>query len=768
MSRFKLFLSIFFITFSTVLIEILYTRIFSVIYISSFAFLMISLALFGYGLSGVFISLSKITEKKNAIKYLEVFLISYAIILPIIYKITLITNIDFIHLFNPITNLLILLINFIILLIPFFIAGVSLVLIFSIYSSEIGKLYFIDLLGAALGGVAIIALITIFGPSKIILLVSLIMSFSWFLLSKISRLKKSIIFFLIFISFFFMFKYSSKYFPVVPKMIKRAYLRNYFNNTIEHSKWSPINKIDVAPFLKKKKKVVWIDAGTMQSWLVKFNGNLKKLKPINWSHQAIPYQLTKNDSALIIGSSGGYEVLCALSHKFKRIIAVEMDPEICNIVRDTYSEYIGNIFSKKGVYLLNDEGRSVLKRLKNRKFDVIQMVNSHNSDALLSGGLSIAETYIYTVESFKDYWKHLNKDGFVSIVHWFGERLFSTAFEALREMKVENPEKKFFIIQAKKGFNFFFMKKGDITQKEAEILKGFAGSHEIMYSHYIKKNDNIYYKLASKDYIDIIKDSSVNIAPVRDTSPYFNQPNKIGQFKFSNNYVKGMAKNVIKWGLKYSNSVYLSILAISILFSIIFIYLPLRKKSKNKSIDYRFILYFFLIGISFIMVEIILIKIFELYLGNPAYSISLIIFSLLLSSGIGSFFSNKITLFSKKRTILYISIFIFSVLLIYSIFLFKVVYLLISLSLIQRFLVTIGLIFIVGFPMGVFFPTGIKSLGEKKNSMIGWAWGANSFATVLGSVLSVIISINWNFSCVMLIAAFSYLFAGLIFNKSLN
>lgn len=768
MSRFKLFLSIFFITFSTVLIEILYTRIFSVIYISSFAFLMISLALFGYGLSGVFISLSKITKKKNAIKYLEIFLISYALVLPIIYKITLITNIDFIHLFNPITNLLILLLNFTILLIPFFLAGVSLVLIFSIYSSEIGKIYFIDLLGAALGGLAIIPLITKFGPSKIILLVTLIMSFSWFLLSKISRLKKSIIFFLILISFFFMFRYSSKYFPVVPKMVKRAYLRNYYNNTIEHSKWSPINKIDVAPFLDKKKKVVWIDAGTMQSWLVKFNGNLNKLKPITWSHQAIPYQLTKKGSALIIGSSGGYEVLCALSHKFKRIIAVEMDPEICNIVKDTYSKYIGNIFSKKGVYLLNDEGRSVLKRLKNRKFDVIQMVNSHNSDTLLSGGLSIAETYIYTVESFKDYWNHLNKDGFVSIVHWFGERLFSTAFEALREMKIENPEKKFFIIQSKNGFNFFFMKKGDITEKDANILKIFAGSHEIMYSPYIMKKDNVYYKLASKNYIDIIKDSSVNIAPVRDVSPYFNQSNKIGQFRFSNNYVKGMAKKVIKWGLKYSNSVYLSILAISILFCIIFIYLPLRKKAKSESIDFKSVLYFFLIGLSFIMVEIIFIKIFELYLGNPAYSISLIIFSLLLSSGIGSLFSNKITLLFKERTILYLSIFIFLVLLIYSMFLFKVVYLLISLSLIQRFLVTIGLISIVGFPMGIFFPSGIKSLGRKKNFMIGWAWGANSFATVLGSVLSVIISINWNFSYVILIAAFSYFFAGLIFNKSLN
>ncbi len=760
MRRIHLIFTIFSITFSTILVEILYTRVFSVIYVSSFAFLMISLALFGYGLSGVYLSLSEISKKKNSINFLEFFLISYVVSLPVVYKITLLTNIDFLHLFNPISNFLLFLLNILVLIIPFFLAGVSLVLIFTLYSSEIGKLYFVDLLGAALGGIALIPLITKLGPSKIIVLLFLLLGFSWFLISKIKPAKKVAGFLLIIILFTLMFVKSSTVFEIVPKMIKRAYLIQFYNKTIEYSEWSPINKIDVAPFLKKRKKVIWIDAGTMQSWFVNFDGKLRKLKPILWSHEAIPYQLTKNRSALIIGSAGGYEVLCALSHRVKKIVAVEMDPVICKLAKGRYAKYIGNIFSQKGVTLLNDEGRSVLKRI-HQKFDVIQMVNSHNADLLLAGGLSISETYIYTVESFKDYWKHLNSDGFVSIVHWFGERLFSTAFQALREMKVEHPERKFFIIQAKKGFNFFFMKKGDITEKDAKLLKFFGRKHEVVYSPFVKKN-NIYYKLASGKYKEAIKASSVNIAPVYDNSPYFNQPNKIGQLKFKNNITKGMATKIVDWGIVYSNSIYLSLLFLSVFLPFLFIYLPLKVKGKAK-VEKSIILYFFMIGLAFIMVEIIFIKIFQLYLGNPAYSISAIISSLLIASGLGSLFSKKINQIFSKWTIFSFSLILFFILSFYSLFLFKIISSLIHLTLFFRFLVTFVLIFIPGFSMGLFFPTGINLLGSRDKKSIGWAWGANAFATVLGSIITVIVSINWNFSLVLIIAALSYLFSGIIF-----
>ncbi len=157
-----------------------------------------------------------------------------------------------------------------------------------------------------------------------------------------------------------------------------------------------------------------------------------------------------------------------------------------------------------------------------------------------------------------------------------------------------------------------------------------------------------------------------------------------------------------------------------------------------------------------------------MFLGNPAYSISAIIFALLVSSGIGSLFSGKVNKLLGKKTILYVSIFICLILLIYALFLFNFTYLLIHMNLSLRLLTTFLLISVLGIPMGMMFPTGLKYLGTGNKVMIGWAWGANAFATVIGSVITVIIAINWNFSTALILAAVLYIISGTIFFKDIK
>ncbi|MFW6123879.1 MAG: hypothetical protein ACOC5G_01540 [Acidobacteriota bacterium] len=135
------------------------------------------------------------------------------------------------------------------------------------------------------------------------------------------------------------------------------------------------------------------------------------------------------------------------------------------------------------------------------------------------------------------------------------------------------------------------MKKGNVDQEEAEILKEFAGGRTIVYSPF-SKMDNLYYRLASPEHKKTISQSSVNLKPVRDISPYFNQPNKIGQFKFKNIQVHGMARNMVKQALIYSNSVYLSILFLSILLPVVLIFIPLKVSTKGQ-VSRNFVFYFF-------------------------------------------------------------------------------------------------------------------------------------------------------------------------------
>ncbi len=761
MSRWKLLFTIFAVTFSTMLVEVLLTRVFSVLYFGQFAFLIISLALFGYGLSGIFLTLGKLPQKEDqTARLLARYLLLFAISLLAAYKATLVLTIDFLRLFNPISNLLILVLNCLILLVPFFFGGVVLALIFSSYSDRIGRLYFIDLVGASLGSLAIIPLIPRLGPNRILILLFLLLAIAWVFLAPGRRgLRAGFLAFLAVLSVL-MYRFDEKVFPIVPKLIewKRQYNMQLENNRIEYSKWSTIDKIDVAPWGGTDRKVIWINGGTMQSFIKKFDGNLDRLEKIEWDPVGLPFQIARNGSAVIIGSAGGYEVLCALSHGFKRIVAIEMDPVICELLKNQYANYTGRIFHLPQVSLLADEGRSALKRM-NQKFDVIQMVNSHNADLLLSGALSISETYIYTVESFKDYWDHLQPDGLVYIIHWNGARLFSTALKALQEMGVERPQDKFFVVQYPDGFNNFFLKKGDLTAADYDILKGSIRENgEIVYSPEIRK-DNLYYAILD-DLEATVRDSSVNIAPVYDNSPYFNQPNRIGQFRFRNMKVQGMAEPVVRSALIYSNSIYLSILALALLFSFVFIYLPLRRRSTGTGTK-PMILYFFFIGLAFILVEIIFIKIFQLFLGSPAISISIIIFSLLVSSGLGSLFSERLGAWLGPGKIGIFSVLLAIVLSLYGLGLFPLLNRFIFLPFAWRIAVSFFLISLAGFFMGSFFPDGIRRLGKQDKTMIGWAWGANSFATVLGSILAVIVSINWNFTVVLVMAGMAYLAAGL-------
>lgn len=757
MKRWKLLFTIFAVTFTTMLAEVLLTRVFSVIYFGQFAFLIISLALFGYGLSGVFLALRNLSQRKDQATLLSRFLLLFVISFPLAYKATLVFTIDFLHLFAPFHNFLFLVLNFLILLLPFFFGGVVLALIFSAYSESIGRLYFIDLAGASLGSLAIIPLIPWLGPNRILILLFFLLALAWFFISTGRRIVRITVFGVLIAVFAAAFLFEAKVFPIVPTLEsdKRQYNAQLKNKRIEFSKWSTIDKIDVAPWLGIR-KVIWINGGTMQSFIMRFDGNLAFLKKIEWDPASLPFQVVRDGSAVIIGSAGGYEVLCALSHGFKQIVAIEMDPVICELLKNEYADYTGRIFHLPQVNLIADEGRSVLKRLR-RKFDVIQMVNSHNADSLLSGALSISETYIYTVESFKDYWEHLQPDGLVYIVHWNGERLFATALQSLKEMGIEHPEEKFFIIQRSEGFNCFILKKGAFTARDYDILKGFAGTPEdIAYSPDMRL-DNLYYSMMA-DLDGTVRKSSVNIAPVYDNSPYFNQPNRIGQFRFRNMQIRGMGEAVVRSAIIYSNSIYLSIFVLSLLFSFLFIFLPLRRRRSDAG-QKPLIFYFFFIGLAFIMVEVIFIKIFQLFLGSPAISISIIIFSLLVSSGVGSLLTARLFRPFGKHMIPTFALFLAALLTIYGFTLFFILDRLMFLGFPWRVLFAFMLISLAGFFMGAFFPEGVRRLGEKNKAMIGWAWGANSFATVLGSIMAVIVSINWNFTVVLVLAALSYLAA---------
>jgi len=227
------------------------------------------------------------------------FLLLLVISFPLAYKAALVFTIDFLHLFNPFHNFLFLVLNFLILLLPFFFGGVVLALIFSTYSDSIGRLYFIDLVGASIGSLAVIPLIPWLGPNRILILLFCLLALAWFFVATGRRVIRFAVFGVLIASFAAAFLFEARVFPIVPKLVeyKRHYNAQFDNKRIEYSKWSTIDKIDVAPWLGIR-KVIWINGGTMQSFIWSFDGNLAKLKKIEWNTASLPYQLARNGTAV--------------------------------------------------------------------------------------------------------------------------------------------------------------------------------------------------------------------------------------------------------------------------------------------------------------------------------------------------------------------------------------------------------------------------------------------------------------------------------------
>jgi hypothetical protein len=215
-------------------------------------------------------------------------------------------------------------------------------------------------------------------------------------------------------------------------------------------------------------------------------------------------------------------------------------------------------------------------------------------------------------------------------------------------------------------------------------------------------------------------------------------------------------------------TVLLTLLFQSLLLTLIFMLLPLkmlRKETGSQPFPFGTALYFTMLGVAFMFAEVALMQRFILFLGHPAYSIPVVLTSLLGSAALGSFLVPTIEQRLRKMTPFVLFGIILS-LLASSIYLPFVVNAFLGLSFIFRVIISILTISIVGIPMGIAFPLGLKAISQSHPTSVAWAWAINGAASVVGSVLVILISMRFGFTAAILIASFLYLVAFFSFPSS--
>ncbi|MBI5375550.1 MAG: hypothetical protein HZA77_08950 [Candidatus Schekmanbacteria bacterium] len=787
----KILFGIFLICFSTLFLEVTLSRIFSVTMWYHFAFMAISLALFGMSCSGIIIYILKdrlINERTPEFLALSSLMFPVSLLISFIVYI----NLPFSLKFDTKTFFMFLIIYFIIS-IPFFISGLIVSLTFASNFKHISKLYFSDLLGASLGCISLIPILSYISAPNAIIFVALLGSIASVFFCSASDNKRL---FLLSIGLT-VFSISFLIYGIIENPLKIKYTKAYKEYGYIYEKWNPLARITVYssfPFEGEtnkpfgwglsntfkgfKPKEMWIEqdasAGTP---IVEFDGDIEKIKFLSYDITALAYYLKQNPKVLIIGPGGGRDVLTAFSFGSKKITGVEINPNIIDVVKNRYKEFTGNLYNRKEVEIIKDEGRSYISRSQDN-YDLIQLSLVDSWAAISAGAFILTENNLYTKEAFASYYDHLAENGVLTMSRWFftglpGEtlRLVSLGLKTLEDAGVKDPSKHIMVVKKSHFMNFegvpdgvatFIMKKSAFGDEEINVIEDLCSKlgFEIVYTPRTCNEESFKNLIYAKNLNSFFDSFPIDISPPTDDRPFF-----FHMLKIKNFYKLNLSQGMMSIHLR-AVTVLGTLLIIITILSIIFIFGPLLLFKKNEIKKFkgkvRLLLYFACLGLGFMMIEISLIQQFILFLGHPLYSFSVFLFSLLLFSSLGSFsteYFNKIAIKNKLQIIL------MSVVLIVLLYIFilpKIMGYFLGIDILYKIIITVGLLAPLGFFMGMPFPLGIKLLENDSPEIIPWVWGINGATSVLATILSTTVAIIYGFSLALIFGAVTYVISILL------
>ncbi len=758
-------------SFATLLLELALTRLFSVVLFYHFAFLAISIALLGLGAGGVFAYLSKDRLARTDTRTLATrFCIDSSILIVIVLEVVLhvpvalmVTGINFLHL----TAL------YVVSALPFFLTGIQFSVIFARETRHIPRLYGADLCGGALACLAVVPLLNWIGGPNTIIFASAVLALAalvWTPSSAWRKLAGALLAgFLILIAA----NHSGKLIDVI-------YAKGMFRDPawVEFARWNALSRVEVDRQGTAKTIVIDADASTYI-----MNADLAHWRGTGWERSlmsappALANVLRPHGEFAIIGPGGGVDVLRAIANGSPSVTGIEINPIIADtIMRGRYADYSLHLYDRPDVHIHVTDGRSYLRSTP-QQFDVVQMTLVDTWASTAAGAFALSENNLYTVEAFEEYFKHLKPDGMIAITRWEFQkprealRVVAVAMDALHRLGVADPARNFIVASqgalTEDGIAVVVLaKKNPFTAEEEAAVKAHFDRYselEPLYLPSLPGKNPFSDLIARNDPYAFAKDYAYNVSPVTDNAPFFFFTLKPGQILGEQGLREG-----IDWKVNLGVLVLLLVLAISVVAVLSFLILPLALGGGRGRHSLRPVLYFVAVGLGYILVEIAFIQRFVLFLGHPTYALTVVIFLLMLSSGAGSLFSRR-WLSSTSQVWMPIGLVILA--LVGNVF-FLPHWLIawVGFGLGTRMLISGVLLVPLGFLMGMPFPTGLRAVAglpapefpsaeAPADNAVEWAWAMNAAASVLGSVLAMVIAIQFGLTATLACGACAYLVA---------
>ncbi|HMK28221.1 MAG TPA: hypothetical protein VK473_00960 [Terriglobales bacterium] len=774
-SSIRLLTAVMMVSFASLLLELALTRLFSVILFYHFAFLAISIALLGLGAGGVFAYLAKAGLLRWPVETIGSAVCAINAVL-----VLLVLEIDLhvpVFLSLSLGNFLRLSAIYLVSALPFFFTGLLFAVLFARRTREISRLYAADLVGGALACLAIVGLLNRLGGPNTVLVAGVVMSAgSWTWALDRRQKTTGIALTAIFASLIVLNRSGRLIDIIYAKGARRD------QPWVEFAKWNAISRVEVDSQNGAKVIVIDADASTYimahnpaEEWEGSdYEDNLMSAAP------SVTNILRPRGEYAIIGAGGGVDVLRAVANGSPSVTAIEINPIIADdIMRGRYAGWSYHLYQQPQVHIGVSDGRSWIRHSR-RTFDVLQMTLVDTWASTAAGAFSLSENNLYTVEAFREYFDHLNPSGFIAITRWeFRQprealRVVSQAMEALGSGNL--------------GRNFIVVSDGNLNEDGRPVTvlakrTPFTEQEEWAVRRHLEKHANLVPLFLPSDaeksrpanldssgpgaFRDLIlagrpqafaQTYPYNVAPVHDSAPFF-----FFTLKPSQLLRQPGTQSAIDWKVNMGVVVLLMVLVISLLAVVAFLLLPLLltlgRQGKRRVPRAPPLAYFIAIGLAYIVVEVTLIQRLVLFLGHPIYALTVVVFLMLLSSGVGSAVSRK--WLADPGTVWLPTLLVAGALLLYLWLLPAVLRAMVGSPYAVKLAMSAVLLVPLGFAMGMPFPAGLRMLEARRGSdnIVEWAWAMNATSSVLGSVLAMAMAIEFGLSATLACGAAAYLLA---------
>ncbi|TAK52156.1 MAG: hypothetical protein EPO25_14360 [Gammaproteobacteria bacterium] len=762
------------IAFATLLLEVDLTRIFAVTLWYYFGFVAISLALLGTGAAGVlcYLNPGRWTGTYH-LRYMGAFSVALALLAPLVVGMHLASDFSAYTLHHG-WFFAVLAFQMIWFSTLFFCAGMVISIALFRYRDRIGRLYFYDLVGASLGSLAVIALLYHVSAPALAFAVSAAAFVAALLFLGPTAKPASRAALAAFAVAAIVAGALNDRLGLLAVGTVKSYESVGIQSTEEskvYEQWSPVSR--VAVFAPKSDQTgrermrVTNDAGAPTA-LHRFDGDWANA---NWTLTApsnAGLHLRPRGDSLIVGSGGGMDVLSALRFGNRSVTAVEINPVIAGLVKGRYADYIGRIFDDPRVALHVREGRNFAAGSPDQ-YDLITITMIDSWAGAAAGAYMFSENTLYTYEAVRDYYSHLKDDGILSISRYYrwdeGLRIVNTYLSYLSEHGVADPESHILVlVEQPRVYRraTLLLRKGPFTTDEIRSVAALAAENGYAIVHapfevepevLEGRGQGTFFRrvvgASPAEREDLLAGYRRDVSPSTDDRPFFFFMDRLRDLwdpDLTDHPARRLALPIL-----YFVFMLFAVLAVLT----VFVPLWMRPDVAIRSIPQRtrYLLYFAGIGIGFMLIEISLIHRLTVYLGHPTYSFVVVLFSILLASGIGSLVSERIPLARLPAILVAIVLLVAAT----TLAVYDQLSTLMWLGLPQRVLVSVALLLPIGLLLGMCFPLGIRWARQAHDHLIPWAWAVNGVFSVFAAAASLVVAINFGLKAMMLAGATCYL-----------